>query len=734
MPRFFALIAFAPVVACFAAPAPASAATFDVSTCDGAPGFVNNSWRAEVTNPGLLTYNACPSSDNPRFGLGARDTLSRSRRSVPTGAATRWRFDAPPATTIVGIRADALFEQYISRWQVGLLNGSKLLVGCRATRSPTGGACVGTMSAGDYVALPPSNVIYTEVYCSFGPCPMGVGGKVGARASMTFARVTIADYTTPTLANPGGDLWTSGWIRGTRELSFDATDNTGIKEVRASLDGSVKSSARRECDPTLTTCPDWPGVSLTMPTGTDVADGKHTLSMQAVDRADNVGDLIRTVLIDNTPPAAPQALAVSDGESWKSKPAFDVAWTNPPQDFAPIAGVEYTLCPAPPAAASCVPGSKDAAGVESLGGLEVPQPGDWLLTTWLRDEAGNAAPETAAPPVHLRFDPRPPQVAIRQTDPEDPSRVHVDASDDLSGVARAEIELRRQGTEIWRQLDATADPAGGFSAPLHDERLRDGIYELRARAWDAAGNERSSTQFATGAAAVLTLPLRVKTQLRVGKALKLRARRGRTARRHARTLYVRRPLIRHGRRVRLHGRLVAPGDNPVQGATIDVAARPDLPGAAFQPVATLTTSRTGRFTYLVPAGTSRVLRFDYPGAAKIRPQTRGVEIRVRASSTIRSSRRSVVNGEAVTFSGRLRSGAIPPDGKLVELQYFDRGRWHTFRTTRASAADGRWRYAYRFDGTRGVRRYRFRIAIPRESGYPFATGMSASVPVTVRGL
>jgi hypothetical protein len=734
MLRSLVLIALAPAVAGFVATAPASAATFEVSTCNAAPGFVNNSWRAEVTNPALITYNACPSSDNPRFGLGARGTLSRSRRSVPTGAATRWRFDAPPTTAIVGIRADALFEQYNSRWQVGLLSGSQRLVGCRATRSPTGGGCVGTMSAGDYVALPPSHLLYTEVYCVFGPCPLGVGGKVGARASMTFARVTIADGTAPTLANAGGDLWTSGWIRGTRQLSFDATDNTGIKEVRASVDGGVKSSARRECDPTLTTCPDWPGVSLTVPTGSDVPDGKHTLSLQAVDRADNVGDLTRDILIDNMPPAAPQGVAVSNGESWKSTPAFDVAWKNPPQAFAPIAGVEYTLCPAPPAADSCVPGSKDAASVETLGGLQVPQPGDWLLTTWLRDEAGNAASETAATPVHLRFDPTPPQVAIRQTDPEDPSRVHVDAADDLSGVSRVEIELRRQATEVWRHLDASPDPGGGFSAALHDERLRDGVYELRAHAWDAAGNERSSTQFASGAAAALTLPLRVETQLRVGKALRLRARRGRAARRHVRTIYVRRPLIRHDSRVRLHGKLVAPGGNPVQGAAIDVSARPDLSGSGFQPVATLTTSRTGRFTYLVPGGTSRVLRFDYAGAAKIRPQTREVEIRVRASSTIRSSRRSVVNGEAVTFSGRLRGRAIPPDGKLVELQYFDRGRWRTFRTTRAAAPDGRWRYAYRFDGTTGVRRYRLRMAIPRESGYPFAAGMSPTVPVTVRGL
>ena len=60
-----------------------------------------------------------------------------------------------------------------------------------------------------------------------------------------------------------------------------------------------------------------------------------------------------------------------------------------------------------------------------------------------------------------------------------------------------------------------------------------------------------------------------------------------------------------------------------------------------------------------------------------------VLVRVRAASTIHVDRHRVVNGEPVTFSGRLRSGLVPSGGKLVELQFFDRGEWHTFRTTRA---------------------------------------------------
>ena len=54
----------------------------------------------------------------------------------------------------------------------------------------------------------------------------------------------------------------------------------------------------------------------------------------------------------------------------------------------------------------------------------------------------------------------------------------------------------------------------------------------------------------------------------------------------------------------------------------------------------------------------------------------------RRSSSLRVSRRRVLNGQAVTFRGRLRTMPVPPGGKLVELQVRLSGRWQTFRTTR----------------------------------------------------
>jgi hypothetical protein len=111
-----------------------------------------------------------------------------------------------------------------------------------------------------------------------------------------------------------------------------------------------------------------------------------------------------------------------------------------------------------------------------------------------------------------------------------------------------------------------------------------------------------------------------------------------------------------------------------------------------------------------------------------------VELRVRSSTTLRVSHTDVVNGEYVTFRGRVKGRHLPATGKLVELQVFTRRRWRTFAQPRASARTGRWTYQYRFEAIRGHARFRFRARVRNEAGYPFHTGTSRSVRVTVRGL
>jgi hypothetical protein len=116
----------------------------------------------------------------------------------------------------------------------------------------------------------------------------------------------------------------------------------------------------------------------------------------------------------------------------------------------------------------------------------------------------------------------------------------------------------------------------------------------------------------------------------------------------------------------------------------------------------------------------------------ILPAQSEVRLQVPAESSLHVSRRHVLNGRAVTFSGQARTLPVPAGGKLAELQVLLSGRWQTFRTARTDQA-GRWALPYRFARTRGVQRYRFRAVLPHEAGYPFTDGASSPVLVRVRG-
>jgi hypothetical protein len=255
---------------------------------------------------------------------------------------------------------------------------------------------------------------------------------------------------------------------------------------------------------------------------------------------------------------------------------------------------------------------------------------------------------------------------------------------------------------------------------------------VRARAVDHAGNERTTDRRADGEPLALTLPLRITTRLVAGRPKRVRARGSRGARRY-RIVLVDRPQSRYGRTIPLRGRLTTPGANPLAGREIEVFELATIPGATWRRIATVATSRTGRFTFKALRGPSRILRFRYPGTETIRGRSAEVSLRVRAATSLRASRRNVVNGEEVTFRGRLKGQPIPP-GKLVELQAYSRRRWLTFATPRANRLSGLWSHRYRFAATRGNVRYRFRARVPRETGYPYETGTSATIRVSVRGL
>jgi hypothetical protein len=312
-------------------------------------------------------------------------------------------------------------------------------------------------------------------------------------------------------------------------------------------------------------------------------------------------------------------------------------------------------------------------------------------------------------------------VVFEAQDPADPRAVRVAAADRTSGVAGGVVEVRRAASAgAWTAL-ATRAVGGRFVAELDDAILA-GPYELRARVVDRAGNEAVGDRRRNGSPAIVDVSaLRATTRLAVGIV---------TAGSGARALTA--ATIGFGKGATARGTLLRGSGAPVARATVEVYSRPASAGAPFGLLGRVRTDALGAFGYPIRPGASRTLRFRYAGSALDRPSSRDVTVRVPAAATIRASKRSVRNGQSVTFSGQLLGKPFPRGGKLLDLQAFYRGRWRTFATPRAGS-NGAWRYVYRFGATRGRLVYRFRVLVRRESAYPYELGYSKTTSVTVRG-
>lgn len=687
----------------------ASAGTYDVYSCDPNRGGGTPGWSVSVS-PGFTAYGAC-SGGGPE-GLVAR--------VVPAGASSSFfqagqaHFDAPDGTTIESVHSYISLARLGCNWSSGLLASDVRGGNARWIFGLQAGYCAANNWSWTYFdwAVNAKRISLT-VACGASSCDRN--GET--RAAMRDIRITINDPTPPGLTNPRGDLWAAnGWLNGTRQVAFDASDGAGIRRNTVRIDDQPARVFDAACNDTHPApCPNG-GLDVGIDTA-KLSDGGHKLTLETVDSGGNPTQVTRTIQVDNTAPKAPASLAVEGGDGWRPANGFGVTWSNPaPEGGAPVAAALYRLCLA---GGSCITGSKDAADVASLTDLQVPGPGDWELTVWLRDAAGNTDPNAVAQ-ARLRFDPTAPEVSFDAPNSSDPTLVTARVSDADSGVVDGRIEIRKRGSDAWQILPSTLE-GGVISARIDDEHLSSGRYRLRAWAKDAAGNERTGSDLAEGGPAAVRLPLRVQTQIKATAAGRAARKRGATVR------------MRFGKPIRLGGQLRTADGNPLAGSEVLVLSREQQPGAPWSPVASVKTSRRGYFAYRAPKGVSRTIRFRFAGTSTIRPSIHNIRLLVPAKSTIRANRTKLVNGEYVHLRGRVLGGVIPSEGKLVEIQVLLRGHWRTFATTRSDPA-GRWRHQYRFDGTRGNQTYRMRARLPQESTFPYAVGRSRPLALRVRGL
>lgn len=716
------------------------AGTYVVRHCANGTSMAS-AWTSSPWIPTLLTYssNMCAVGQSPYIGVSTYGKYTPV--TVPVGSRIDWTFRAPESTRIVGIVAQSrmvtapvadVFDAQV--WDSD--TGETLF---EATPQPGSSGFPGP-DVPLSVALRPTRAI------SFGlRCNRPVSCVIGRPPSLPSdyqswwlgdLSLQLSDSTPPTVrpVHIPGESWQGA---GAVPVEFLAEDNVGIRELRVEAAGREIVAARDACYLETTNTVARPcdkansraSASLSVES---LPEGRQQLGVSARDPGGLETTLKYQMRIDRTPPVAPRGLQLVGAEGWRSTREFEIQWAAPPgnDDVAPLVGNEYEFCPETNLAydvAGCVRASSTFSAGATRDRVTAPGEGAWTLRMAHRDAAGNTNPANATSTSSLRFDASAPSGEFEPFDPRDPTRIRLHATDAVSGVATVEVEARRAGESTWHAL--TVEGGGGrYSAVLDDSLYPKGSYDVRARVFDLAGNEKSMTHAPGGTAMRVGLPVRVESRMTAGRVKRMKKSGKKTVKR----VLDARPIVDYGRTVTISGRIADPTGNPRARVSVDVSERVDAPARPWGALGSVQTTAAGTFSFRVPAGASRTIRFSYGGSATTQPAAKEIQVRVRAAATIRPDRRRLRNGDEVVFRGRVRSGPVPEAGKLVTLQALTRRGWTTFGNARARAKDGRWSYRYRFTGTTVRSRYSFRVVVPAESGFPYAQGTSDTTRVLVQ--
>jgi len=683
---------------------PAAAGTFHVYGLGMNGAGCPNGWQAQATAPDRFRH----SSSCGRWDIrSARDGRALRRgNSAGIGMAT-----APGARfTGFSIRSSGTAHNG-AFWSVAMC--AKPAAHCQIHFKRTGawnetGVQLGTLArrGAPYYG----RYVWAGATCGESSCPDSTRRAVNVRHVQSHA--VVEDYTPP--GRPTVTGISTGWNSGERQLSYSATDvGSGVDSVTLTIDGSLHRTVTHACSRLPTggytrpiPCAGSATGGFSVNQSGQLADGRHSLAVGVRDAGRTWGAFTQDFWVDNNAPGHPIGLTVAGGDGWRRSNDFVVAWENPEQGNGSAIAEAYYKVGSPPS--SSTDGTR--VGGEGPAAIQAPRDGDWKVFVWLRDEAGNAKP-TDASVAHLRLDSTAPSIAFANEQTAADVRVHT--SDAHSGLARGQVEIRRQGAAEWREL-ATRREGTDLVTTIPDDQLDRGTYELRAFAIDAVGNTSVTTQRADGRPMIVDLPLRARTSL--GAKL---SRRATGARKHARRI-----RIGYRKRAWLRGTLRS-GGIALPHARLAVHTR-RVAGGGWRQLTEVVTGDKGRYKVKLPRGVSRVVRVRFSGSGTLQPATDSARLLVRGRTSLRLDPRRLRRGGTIRFHGRvgLFRAHVPAGGKLVQIQYLDGRRWRPAVKLGHTGRSGRFAIRYRFRRISRPTRIHFRILVPAEGGWPYATGAS----------
>ena len=473
-------------------------------------------------------------------------------------------------------------------------------------------------------------------------------------------------------------------------------------------------------------------------TVTATADGVHTIECQALTNAGTWSPIASyTLHIDSTPPTLSFSDGPDQGRWYGSAQSIQVSAQGAP-GLAPVALISCTIN----RQASTYPGNA-GAGHRAVPRRLTALPGRGSGRKRVRD-LGMAVPDRDDTAIRV--------LRCTQSGRSRPRRGR--------GRGRARRRRRRRDRDPdRRRLAATADHLqpdhGQLSASIPDDgSIPDGTYPLRAIVWDAVGNQATITSDQTGTPETVTLPLRIVTQMHVGRASLLTNRctltrvplpsgnrklRGQHPRakivKHCTTIAVPAPgtpRLSYGQAASVQGLIQTADGEPIAAARLDVRAQ--APGWTGQSAGTITTDLQGRFTYRISPGPSRTITFSFPGTGTLRGTAATLNMLAAGKATITASRTARA-GRPLRLSGRLLGGYIPTDGTLIQLQYRLSGYpegWEPFDVLVHTRRNGDWSTTVKLPTDAAGFTYLIRAVVSPQTGWPFTGAVTNIVSRHVR--
>jgi hypothetical protein len=191
------------------------------------------------------------------------------------------------------------------------------------------------------------------------------------------------------------------------------------------------------------------------------------------------------------------------------------------------------------------------------------------------------------------------------------------------------------------------------------------------------------------------------------------------------------PVIPYGKAVTVRG-LLHCGSVPIRDARVVITTSGGPSKAAIN--SAVLTGVDGSFSYKVPKGPDRTLRFSYTAYSnESKPSaTATANIMVRPTIKLQITPHRTSNEHTIHWKGTLTAGPFPKAGVTLVVEVQEGKHWKVFDQVETNTK-GQFHYNYHFHATEEPTTYTFRVALPNNGaqGYPYTPGSSNTIKIHV---